>query len=351
MLRNSRFCTFPKEKKRSLTASTPKIGPGEYNPLYNIIKTKNSICKFSKEKRDKIKKNTNPGPGQYYNKSDFKKKIILGKFSKSKKFLKKADNLPGPGKYKKNSEFNDNIIKKKGFTICSKKEILQNSQNPCCTKYNKISFVENNIRKKRGFEISKQKKLFSKKKNNLGPGSYKEKRFIGEDVKGGRFNLDKKLKEKKKNFIGPGAYNVKIDKNSPEWKFSKNFFKNEKENFPGPEKYYPNDFYIKKNFPKFSFSKNRRDLEKTKKDENSEIGPCSYFKEKIDIKKKGIIFSKNKKFFSTEKKNEIPGPGKYKIKSYINSSTNSGNFLKSKNFSCTKKKKKIQSVLDFITII
>ena len=331
MLRNSRFCTFPKEKKRNLTEEKQKIGPAQYTPLYSLIKKKIPGWKIGKEIRNKNKINKNPGPGSYYEKKH--NKVILGKFSKSQKFSVKNRNIPGPGTYIKKSEISKNLEKKKGFTIVFKKKEEKLEEIPCSTKYNKISFTENNLKKKRGFEISKAKRLENKENSDLGPGCYKERSIFEEKIKGGKFNLEKKLKAKKIGKIGPGAYEVKIDKKAPEWKFSKNFKKDKIENLPGPEKYNPKDFFIKKNFPKFSFPKNRRDL-LMKKTKNEEVGPFSYFKEEKNHNlKKGIVFTKNKKFSEIKKKNEFPGPGKYSLKSNLNLTTNSAYFLKSKNFS------------------
>lgn len=328
MLRNTRFCTFGKEKRGFLNKKE-NIGPEKYDPKMTLIKKKNPEWSFGISKRDRTKENNIPGPGKYNFTGTNSKK--MGKIGKDKRKDLNLSKNPGPGTYKNESLFEQNLKKKKGTSLYSKNNRNKIIKGPCPGEYNCPSIFDKNKMKKKGFSLSKSLRNNDKNFNKVpGPGMYNINNKKKKKFKGGKFGIQKRSKIKDNKVPGPGNYkfNSTIAQNVPKWSFGKTKKNKKSATCIGPFFYDSKIDAIKTNAPKWSFSKEKGN-ESLKKKER--LGPGAY---EIPVKrdKKGGKFGTDSKNKKNNEKNNTPGPGSYKNKSTVVIKNNLGNFLVSKNF-------------------
>jgi hypothetical protein len=102
-------------------------GPGTYNGLENVIKSKNPSFSLPKSRRDDLVRNEAPGPGQYESPASYRKfaeKSPDYKFSSDKRLRDEVNLVPGPGNYntqdimgRKGSYIGNRLKDHEGFNV------------------------------------------------------------------------------------------------------------------------------------------------------------------------------------------------------------------------------------------
>jgi hypothetical protein len=281
-----------------------------------------------------------PGPGQYNPKdSSGTPKYTIGErhHPKEIKGLFKL-NVPGVGKY----ELRKDLIAP-CFKMDQEKRINLNMnhnalKNPGPNKYNPQNIESTTPKwtfsKTERFGNKKPKSAFVRRLNVPGPGSYKEKTYVGNEGPHFTFNkdiynhadaFDEFMSKNKKNYPSPHSYfqNRIYVADTPTYSIAplrNNKGKNSDKYLlttPGPQKYHPNKYVSStmRHFPIWTMGK--ADDEK-KKGKNKKIkrvqtpGPGHYTFKNGNLPD-GPKYSMGQKFKKKKKELIFPGPGKYEV--------------------------------------
>lgn len=330
-----RFGTESKFKK--LKNETP--GVGQYDTFVKPNLSNNLTFKKAKDKSvdNKNKElNLGPGPGRY-NIKDFNKSVSFSIEGKAKEI--KKDNFPGPGQYDvekhkslsnlkldgKGGILNNKTKRELNLTLHTSISLTNNNlSTPGPGRYNtNINYLDKSSKNK--FKFSTDKKYHYKTNHNPGPGAYLETDINTKHNNAVIFSKTERksnfnTKDNSNNTVGPGRYNVNNDFVDAKKKISiGSKLKEEKRfNTPGPGAYenlkssFNNSDSPNKGNKGIMNSKIKRDM--TIKISDNEVGPGRYKVNDSFCTKKvtnQFKFSNDTRF--KKDKNEIPGPGQYKI--------------------------------------
>ena len=256
------------------------MGPGTYdvNPGYRQVHERKPTYRFGSSQRNTFPKKSIPGPGAYNSNGHLGRSIprysFGGKF-KSKYSTRRF--TPGPGTYY------PKVHKKK---------------------------IQYTMRARTGI---KKVKLASQP---VGPGTYEVEEVISKPKSRVIFPKSKRFKSKKKlDPVGPGTYELPSMKGRIAYSMRpKTGWNNIKNKNPGPGHYFPKVETVFKKCTLPVFGKEIRGKENKKTFKN--VGPGSY---NPNLKKTKIEYSfgKNKRSDDYSKHKNLPGPGYYDIKSFL----------------------------------
>lgn len=116
---------------------------------------------------------------------------------------------------------------------------------------------------------------------------------------------------------GPGTYTVAKIKEGPEFVMGTKLSKPKPQPGPAPSTYNPSDDFVKKKLPVFTLGKKTEYLDNLRKNP----GPGAYDANPAPKCKQapsyGFGTGKQRESLSPEHKKIVPGPGNYKVPSYI----------------------------------
>ncbi|CAG9330278.1 unnamed protein product [Blepharisma stoltei] len=287
---------------RKVQETKESPGPGNYDAKDTVLE-KSPSYKFGTDKRNvEFDKNKpSPGPGTYEFNPEFTK---MGyKFGNAKRVVLSRENVPGPGAYELPSDRD-----RRAYSLTSRSEAKPKNNSPGPGAYESVSGFE-----KRCYTVSRAKRFMSMTQTELpGPGAYdaflyKTYQYTPGTRTGNRPSIHPII-----DTPAPWAYNANKQESGPAFSI-KQKYKIKSEAYPGPGAYEAKNSHKSQN-PIIGTTQ-RFMLSDEEKLRRSLPGPGIYNPATRSAESPRWGFGSSKR--STRKESNLPGPGHYDFKSFI----------------------------------